>query len=98
MKARLLTFVVVASLILLARARAASFLPSSVDVSECRPANPPAEEHLASSAVVKPPAGFTDSPVRNAPPEFSLAEAEEQLCPQSQSEVLVLDESLDEGL
>ena len=76
-----------------------SFLPSSVDVSECRPANPPAEEHLPSSAVatnssalVKPPAGFTDSPVRNVPPEFSLAEAEEQLCPQSQSEVLVLEQ------
>ena len=76
-----------------------SFLPSSVDVSECRPgselvANPPAEMHLATSTVetasanlVKPPAGFTDSPVRNVPPDFSMVEAEEQL-----GEVLVLEQ------
>ena len=90
---------------------ASSFLPSSVDVSECRagselPANPPAEMHLASSTVetassnlVKPPAGFTDSPVRNVPPEFNMAEAEaqQQLCPEAQSEVLVLEQEEQPG-
>ena len=81
-----------------------SFLPSSVDVSECRPVNQPAEMHLPTSAVetnssnlVKPPAGFTDSPVRNVPPEFSSAEAEEQLCSQSQTEVLVLEQEEQPG-
>ena len=84
-----------------------SFLPSSVDVSECRPgcelaANPPAEMHLAPSNtsvetatnnLVKPPAGFTDSPVRNVPPDFNMDQVEQQLGPQPQSEVLVLEQS-----
>ena len=78
-----------------------SFLPSSVDVSECRPgcelaANPPAEMHLAPSTssvetatnnLVKPPAGFTDSPVRILPPEFSTAEDSQTT---RDSELLVL--------
>ena len=42
----------------------------------------------ASSGLVKPPAGFTDSPVRNVPPEFSTAE--DQLC--GESEILIVDQ------
>ena len=75
-----------------------SFLPSSVDVSECRPelpANPPAETSAVETTtanLVKPPAGFTDSPVRNVPPDFNIAQTEEQLCPEAQTEVLVLEQ------